>query len=116
MTAESATAPGLGDRDGIQRLLEMGLLIRAVRNGLLVAVVMAALAILFSSVLDPIIESTQIEQTVMIALSRILIFVLPFLAYMTCGIAVRDLSLVFTDIDIEWKGTARSVEIRLNKE
>ncbi len=92
MTAESASSPGSSEVVDVQGLFVRGEVLHAVRNGLLVVVIMAALAIFLESVLDPIIASTQVEQTITTALSRILIFILPFLAYMACGMAVHQLA------------------------
>ncbi|MFC1960421.1 ABC transporter permease subunit [Chloroflexota bacterium] len=89
MTAKGTTSPGSTADVDVQGLSAMGDFLRAVRNGLLVVVIMAALAIFLEYALDPMIASAQVEQTVMISLARILSFLLPFIAYAACGMAMR---------------------------
>ena len=92
MTIKSANSPGSNNGADVQGLFVMDDVLSAVRSSLLVVVLMVALAIFLESVLDPLIASSPVEQTVMTALSRILIFVFPFLAYMACGMAVSHLT------------------------
>lgn len=63
----------------------------ALRNGLLAALGMAALAFLFQSLLAPMIGSVQVDETVTITLSRLFLLLLPFAGYLAASTAVRNL-------------------------
>ena len=63
----------------------------ALRNGLLAALGMAALAFLFQSLLAPMIEFVQVDETVTITLARLFLLLLPFAGYLAASTAVRNL-------------------------
>ena len=66
-------------------------LLLALRNGLLAALGMAALAFLFQSLLAPMIDSVQVDETVTLTLSRLFVLLLPFAGYLAASTAVRNL-------------------------
>ncbi len=68
-----------------------GRFLLALRNGLLAALGMAALAFFFQSLLGPMINSVQVDETVTRTLSRLFLLLLPFAAWIAAGTAVRNL-------------------------
>jgi inositol-phosphate transport system permease protein len=82
----AANKPQTGD------LINWSELLLAIRNGLLTILGLTILAWFLQSVLEPIINSTQVEQTVTTVLARTLIFFLPFAAYIATSLTLRPLA------------------------
>ena len=62
----------------------------ALRNSLIVVAIMLLLALILEFVLGPAIASTQVEQTVTNVLTRLLIFLMPFAAYIVSSGSLRE--------------------------
>lgn len=82
MTAQK-TAP--------QGIVHTPTLINAFRNGLLVVVIFSLLAIFLLGIFKPVVASLLVVETVTTTLSSVLILVLPYVAYIMSGSAVREL-------------------------
>ncbi|MBC7810214.1 MAG: ABC transporter permease subunit, partial [Burkholderiales bacterium] len=65
---------------------------KALRNGLLTVLVIALLVILFKQVLKPLIAAGQVEENLTDVLGDVLLLLLPYLAYVACGAAMRSLA------------------------
>ncbi len=89
MTSKNTTLQLASDAAVTNRLFGLRDLLMSLRNGLIVAGLMLALAYLFKAVLDPIIESAAVEQTVMTVLAGTLVFFLPFFMYVAGTSVVR---------------------------
>ena len=92
MATKTGSSSALSGDVDAQRLFDVSDLVSALRNGLLVALSLVLLAIIFESVLKPIIASVRVDQTVMTTLARTLVFLLPFLAYIASSSTLRHLS------------------------
>ena len=64
----------------------------ALRNGLLVVVVLSLLAVIFLGLLKPLVASLQVVETVTTTLASICILILPYVAYILTGSSVRELA------------------------
>lgn len=80
--APALEAPGIAP---VRRLL------RALRNGLLAALGMALVALVFQVVVGPLLGSVQVDETVTVTLSRLFWLLLPFAGYLAAGTAARNL-------------------------
>lgn len=87
MTADSQFIPS---KSKVYAMADMQLFARIVRNGLLIIVVLALIAIVLQTLLNPIIAAVNVEETVTTTLSQLLVLVLPYLAYITSGTTVRE--------------------------
>lgn len=65
-------------------------LLKAVRNGVVAALIMALLAIIFSAVLRPMIASVEVEETLTTTIAGGLVLFLPFIAYLATAGVVRN--------------------------
>ena len=74
-----------------QGIIHVPTLIIALKNGLLVVVIFSLLALILQGILKPLVASLQVVETVTTTLSLILILVLPYIAYIMSGSAVREL-------------------------
>ncbi len=63
---------------------------RSLRSGLLVALVLALLAVVFGSILQPLTQSLRVEESMTTSLARLLTIVLPFAAYIACASTLRS--------------------------
>ena len=63
----------------------------ALRNGLLAALGMVLLALVFKSLVGPLFASVQVDETVTITLSRIFLILLPVAGYLAASTASRNL-------------------------
>jgi inositol-phosphate transport system permease protein len=81
-TAKIATSP---ERDSSRFAVSVAEIVRAVRSGLLVALLMAVLIALFRAVLQPAIVSVGVEETVTFTLASLLAILLPYAAYIACA-------------------------------
>mgnify|MGYP005844005681 CR=1 FL=1 len=69
-----------------------GAVARAVRNGLVVALLMAAGAVVLIHLLKPLIAATTVNETVTATLGNLLILFLPFMAFIASGAGARSLA------------------------
>ncbi len=83
--AAAATDISPGDDPLVRRF------ILAMRNGLLVALGMALIAVVFQSLLGPMFASVQVDETVTITLSRIFLILLPIAGYIAASTASRNM-------------------------
>ena len=67
-------------------------IISAVKNGLLVVAILSAIVILILGVLRPVVASLQVVESATLTIAQVLILVIPFIAYIMSGSAVRDLA------------------------
>jgi len=85
MVASTAPALEAPDTAPVRRLL------RALRNGLLAALGMALIALVFQLVVGPLLSSVQVDETVTVTISRLFWLLLPFAGYLAAGTAARNL-------------------------
>lgn len=65
---------------------------RALRSGLITVIALAVLVVLFKLILKPVIASGQVEENVTDVLGDVLLALLPYLAFIACGAALRSLA------------------------
>lgn len=77
--------------NAIQSMIDIPILTSAIKNGLTIVIGLSVVALLFLGVMNPIFASLQVVESVTITLASILILILPYVAYIMSGSAVRDL-------------------------
>jgi hypothetical protein len=63
---------------------------RILRNGLIIIIGMAVIAVLLQSIFKPLIARVKVEETVTMTLSQLLVLLVPYITYITSGSTVRD--------------------------
>lgn len=74
-----------------QGIIHIPILTSTVKNGLLVVIIFSVSVLILLGLLKPLLASLQVVESVTTSLSQILILVLPYVTYIMCGSAVRDL-------------------------
>ncbi len=92
MVTETADLAASAEHDSPRFVVSIADIARAVRSGLLVALVMAVLIVLFSAALRPIIITAGVEETVTTTLASLLTILLPYAAYIACASTMRHLA------------------------
>jgi len=72
-----------------QRPFDYSFIALAVRNGVLTALVLAGLSVLFRFVLRPLIASLAVEEALTLVLAGLFLSITPYLAYIASGVAAR---------------------------
>jgi inositol-phosphate transport system permease protein len=96
MATETIRQQAGAQEEAVRNLLDIHAVIRAARTGLIVALVMAALAFLFGHGLRPLIASARVEETVTASLMQILLFFLPYATYIAIGGTLRSVRKIDT--------------------
>lgn len=74
-----------------QGIIHIPTLMNALKNGFLIVVIFSVSAVLLLGVFKPLVASLQVVESVTTTLANLLILVLPFVAYIISGSAVREL-------------------------
>jgi inositol-phosphate transport system permease protein len=96
MVTETAQIAAPTERDTPRFVIRIADIVRAARNGLLVALAMAVLIVLFQGVLRPMVMSVGVEESVTDTLARLLALLLPYAAYIASASTLRHLARLET--------------------
>jgi inositol-phosphate transport system permease protein len=89
MVTETAKIAASPERASPRFVVSVADIVRAIRSGLLVALVMAVLIALFRLVLQPLVLSAGVEESVTITLANLLTILLPYIAYIASAVRHR---------------------------
>ncbi|MBZ0298578.1 MAG: ABC transporter permease subunit [Anaerolineae bacterium] len=80
----------LAHSDDTPGVLDVHSLLRTIRNGLIVVVALSLIVVILTAFLRPLIASVKVDESVTTTLAQLVILVLPYIAYIAAGSAVRD--------------------------